>query len=108
MSRADLLAKWQQGWEALFGALSTLTDEQLQQPVTIRGQSLTAIEALHRSLAHVSYHVGQIVYIAKSARGPDWTFLSIPPGKSAAYNRAPTNERAASHAAALSKPTARD
>ena len=27
------------------------------------------IEALHRSLAHTSYHVGQIVYIAKEVRG---------------------------------------
>jgi|GEM_PF-6991699 hypothetical protein len=60
-------------------------------------------EALHRSLAHISYHVGQIVYIAKSVRGKDWTYLSIPPGKSAEYNQAPTGEHAASHQAALSE-----
>ena len=43
-------------------------------------------EALLRALAHMSYHVGQIVYLAKSARGNDWKTLSIPPGGSAAFN----------------------
>ena len=52
-------------------------------------------------LAHVSYHVGQIVFIAKAARGSEWQYLSIPPGQSAAYNQNPTGERAASHAQAL-------
>ena len=42
------------------------------------------------SLAHVSYHVGQIVYVAKSLRGKDWRFLSIPPGQTDAYNQSPT------------------
>jgi len=79
-----------------------LTDEQLQQSVTIRGQSLRVHEALHRSLAHAAYHVGQIVYVAKSQRGKDWTFLSIPPGKSDAYNRTAHAERPAAHANVLS------
>jgi uncharacterized damage-inducible protein DinB len=107
-TRAALLEKWDRGWDALLGTLAQLADAQLQQTVTIRGQHLTVVEALHRSLAHLSYHVGQIVYIAKSRRGQDWTSLSIPPGKSDAYNRAPTNERAAAHASALSKPTTQE
>lgn len=93
VTRAALLSKWDQGWEILLGALATLTDEQLQHTVTIRSQSLPAHEALHRSLAHISYHVGQIVYVAKSLRGKDWTFLSIPPGQSDAYNRALAREQ---------------
>ena len=71
----------------LLGALATLTDEQLYLTVTIRRQSLSVHEALHRSLAHLSYHVGQIVYLAKSFRGEDWKYLSIPPGMSAAFNQ---------------------
>lgn len=51
-------------------------------------------EALHRSLAHASYHVGQIVLLAKSFRGAQWRSLSIPPGGSAAYNQQPTREKA--------------
>ena len=108
VTRSALLAKWEQGWDALSTALAQLTDEQLELKVTIRGQSLTVVEALHRSLAHVSYHVGQIVYIAKAARGQGWTYLSIPPGQSNAYNQAPTNERPAAHASALSKRTAEE
>jgi uncharacterized damage-inducible protein DinB len=103
VSKAALLAKWHEGWDVLLDALSTLSDEQLQRTITIRRQPLQVIEALQRSLAHASYHVGQIVYIAKSLRGDNWRYLSIAPGKSDAYNQAPTNERAASHAAALSK-----
>jgi uncharacterized damage-inducible protein DinB len=107
VTRAALRSKWDHGWEVLFGTLATLTDEQLQRTVTIRGQPLHVHEALHRSLAHLSYHVGQIVYVAKSFRGKDWTSLSIPPGKSGAYNLAPTSERPASHQAALAERIAR-
>jgi len=83
--------------------LANLTDEQLQVTVTIRGQPLRVHEALHRSLAHLSYHVGQIVYLAKSLRGKDWKYLSIPPGKSDEYNQAPKLERPAAQQAALSE-----
>jgi hypothetical protein len=53
----------------------------------IRSQPMTVAAALHRSLAHISYHVGQIVFVAKSIRGGDWNYLSIPPGKSDDFNR---------------------
>jgi uncharacterized damage-inducible protein DinB len=92
VTRAELLAKWEQGWDALSGALANLTDDQLQRGVTIRGEGLLVHEALHRSLAHLAYHVGQIVYLAKSLRGKDWTYLSIPPGRSDAYNKAMRQE----------------
>jgi uncharacterized damage-inducible protein DinB len=107
VTRSELLSKWDQGWQVLLGTLATLTDEQLQATVTIRGQPLRVHEALHRSLAHLSYHVGQIVYVAKSLRGKDWVYLSIPPGKSDAYNQAPKFERPGSQQAALSKRTKR-
>jgi len=81
-TRADLLAKWNIGWSVLFDTLSGLSDDDLDGTVTIRGQAMRVHEALHRSLAHTAYHVGQIVYVAKMLRGPDWTFLSIPPGQS--------------------------
>jgi uncharacterized damage-inducible protein DinB len=107
VTRTELLSKWSQGWDMLLGTLSTLTDEQLQRTVTIRGQPLLVHEALHRSLAHLSYHVGQIVYVAKSLREKDWKYLSIPPGKSDEYNRAPTHEQPAAHQTSLSERTTR-
>lgn len=103
VTRSELLSKWTEGWDVLLGTLSTLTDDQLKQTVTIRNQPLLMHEALHRSLAHTSYHVGQIVYAAKAIRGKDWKYLSIPPGKSDAYNQAPTRDKPASHQAALSE-----
>lgn len=93
VTRDELLAKWQAGWDALFTALGGLTDSDLDQQVTIRQQPLTISDALLRSLAHTSYHVGQIVYIAKWIRGPAFKTLTIPRGASAAYNQNPTRDR---------------
>ena len=67
--------------------LDALADGDLGTTVMIRGQQLSVIEALHRALAHTSYHVGQIVYVAKALRGKTWSYLSIPPGQSDAYNK---------------------
>jgi hypothetical protein len=103
VTRAELLAMWQEGWAALLDTLGGLTDEHLQATVTIRRQPLKVHEALHRSLAHVAYHVGQIVYLAKSLRGASWQYLSIPPGQSDAYNRDPAFERAVAHTARLAE-----
>ena len=61
--------------------------------MTIRGQPLSVTEALHRSLSHASYHVGQIVFLAKSICGPRWEYLSIPPGQSREYNKDPAHEK---------------
>jgi uncharacterized damage-inducible protein DinB len=93
VTRTELLAKWAQGWDVLFRALADLSDADLGRTVTIRQQPLRVDEALHRSLAHTSYHVGQIVYLAKAMQGKDWRYLSIPPGQSAAYSAAPDKER---------------
>jgi len=100
VTRAELLAKWESGWHTLFTALSELSDQDLHAQVTIRGQSYSIHAALLRAVAHVSYHVGQIVYIGKSIRGTEWRNLSIPRGQSAAYNQHPTREIADAQAAA--------
>lgn len=97
VSRAEVLAHWQVGWDALLGTLDELTDRQLEHEVTLRGNRIPMHEALHRALAHVSYHVGQIVYIAKGLRGSEWKSLSIPRGQSDIYNLNPTKERPRVH-----------
>ena len=93
VTRAGLQAAWEEGWRVLFVALAALSDADLERTVTIRAQPLTVAEALHRSLAHTSYHVGQIVYLAKALCGAGWRSLSIPPGQSARYNQASALER---------------
>ena len=101
VSRAALLAKWDDGWSALFAALDGLSDDVLGREVKIRGQGLSVLEALHRSLAHTSYHVGQIVFLAKELVGQNWASLSIPKGQSAAFNQNPTGQKPAEHVARL-------
>ena len=48
---------------------------------------------LSRSLAHVAYHVGQIVVLARLLHSGEWQWISIPKGASAAYNANPTREK---------------
>ena len=102
-SRAELLQLWNDGWTALLGELEKLTDADLNETVTVRRQPLTIIDALHRSLAHTAYHVGQIVYLAKAMRGDQWRTLSIPRGMSEAYNQKASGETAAAHTEMLKK-----
>jgi len=92
--REAILQEWEAGWAVLSGALAPLDDDDLERTVRIRGVELTVAEALHRSLAHLAYHVGQMVLLGRMARGEDWEFLTIPPGGTEAYNRDPTMERA--------------
>ena len=80
VTRAELLAKWEEGWRVLFATLSTLDDDALVRSIAIRGEPHTVLQALHRSLAHAAYHVGQIVLLSKSFRGDGWKSLTIPRG----------------------------
>lgn len=103
LPRTALMAEWAGAWDLLLAEVEKLSDADLSATVTVRGQPLRIDEALHRSLAHTAYHVGQIVYLAKDARADEWRTLSIPKGKSEEYNRNATRETAAAHAANLQK-----
>jgi uncharacterized damage-inducible protein DinB len=92
-TRAEMHEWWVRGWDVLDGTLATLTDADLTRTVTIRQQPLSVHAALARSLSHVSYHVGQLVLLARIATGASWQWISIPRGGSDAYNAAPTKER---------------
>ncbi len=93
VSKQELRDKWEVGWKVLFDTLETLTDAHLTKAVVIRGQQLTVLDALLRSLAHASSHVGQIQFWGKVVKGDAWKYLSIPPGQSAAYNKNPSLEK---------------
>ena len=101
VSRDELMAKWNQGWDVLFATLDAITDADLSKTIRIRGETFTVHAALHRSVTHTSYHVGQIVTLAHAIRGAEWRYLSIPPGGTDAYNANPTHETPAKHAARL-------
>jgi uncharacterized damage-inducible protein DinB len=82
-----LMADWEKGWEAVFAALSSLTEEDLSKTMTIRGEKHSVIQAIERQIYHYSYHIGQIVFIAKSLKDDGWASLTIPKGKSEEFNR---------------------
>lgn len=81
-SRSGIMSVWESGWAALFETLVALRPADLLATVHVRGESLTALAALNRSLAHTAQHVGQVVLLAKHFRSADWKTLSIPRGRS--------------------------
>jgi Protein of unknown function (DUF1572) len=85
-TREQLLALWEQGWQALFQALVPLAEADMHRTVTIRGEPHSVMQTINRQMGHYSYHCGQIVLLAKLFRGEDWTSLSIPRKKSAEFN----------------------
>lgn len=78
LGRAELLAEWERGWGALFAALAALTSDDLLRTVTVRGQSLTVVQAIQRQLVHYADHVGQMVFLAKHLEWQRWQSLSLP------------------------------
>ncbi|WP_207492602.1 DUF1572 family protein [Aridibaculum aurantiacum] len=80
VSKQDLMDFWKTGWQTVFNALGALTEDDLGKTVYIRSEPHTVLEALHRQLTHYSYHVGQIVLLAKMQK-EDFTSLSIPKAK---------------------------
>jgi hypothetical protein len=85
-TREDVLNAWNEGWQCLFNALQSITDDDLNRIVYIRNEGHTVLEAINRQLAHYPYHIGQIVYIGKLCRNEGWKSLSIPRNKSGDYN----------------------
>ncbi len=85
-TKAELLDKWEAGWQCVFTALDSVNAENFSTVIYIRNMGHTIPEAVNRQTAHYAYHVGQIVYIGKMLKGKEWQSLSIPKGKSTAYN----------------------
>jgi len=86
---AALRAAWNAAWETLFASLDALHDDDLPKAVRIRGEEMTAWQAIQRSLTHTALHVGQIVYVSKMLAADRWATLTIPRGGSKAFNAAP-------------------
>jgi len=85
-TRAALMELWERGWKYVFDALEPLGDEDLVRTITIRTEPHSVMQAINRQVAHYSYHVGQIVYVAKNLAGNKWQTLTVPKKKSAEFN----------------------
>ncbi|WP_282162549.1 DUF1572 family protein [Ulvibacterium marinum] len=87
-TKTEMMTKWNDGWECLFSALHSVNTENFNTEIFIRNQAHTIMEAINRQLAHYAYHIGQITYIGRMAKGKTWKSLTIPKGKSSDFNKA--------------------
>jgi len=86
MTKDDMLAYWERGWQCVFEAVEPLKAEDLMRTIRVRGQDHTVVQAINRQLAHYAYHVGQIVFLAKHFKSSEWQSLSVPKNRSAEFN----------------------
>ncbi len=84
--RKDFMQAWELGWKTAIDSISALKPEDVEKTVTIRSQPHTVLQAINRAIAHLAYHTGQIVYLAKYFRSESWTTLSVPRGKTEEFN----------------------
>ncbi len=80
-TRQELLHKWNEGWHCLLFALRAITATDFNTTIYIRHEPHTVVDAVNRQLAHVPYHVGQIVLIGKM-RAEAWKSLTVPKRRS--------------------------
>ncbi|TAL43232.1 MAG: DUF1572 domain-containing protein [Chitinophagaceae bacterium] len=85
-SKQQVIDVWQKGWNCFLHALESLTEDDLLKTIYIRKEPLSVIDAINRQLAHYPYHIGQVLYTGRIIKDKDWKNLSVPKGKSQAYN----------------------
>jgi len=85
-TRESLMPFWENGWNRLFETLQSLTIEDLEKIVQIRGEDFTVVKAINRAAMHTASHIGQITFLAKHFRSSEWKTLSVPKNKSAEFN----------------------
>jgi len=84
--RQSLIEHFNRGWHAFDLALNTIGDQNVHQIIHIRGEPHSVLQALVRSVTHLTYHVGQIAMIARMVHDGDWHWLTVAPGSSAKHN----------------------
>ncbi len=84
--RDRLMNEWESAWALTLGTIEGLAPSDLLKHTAIRSEFDTAMQRILRQLGHYSYHVGQIVTLARLEAGDAWESLSVPLGQSAQYN----------------------
>lgn len=77
-TKEQMMELWQFGWNTFFNTLKSIEEEQLLETIYIRNEPHSVIEAIERQMYHYSYHIGQIIYVAKILKSSDWKTLTIP------------------------------
>ncbi len=87
-SREELMQRWELGWSILINALDSLQAADINKTIYIRAQPHTVPEAVLRSVDHIGWHLGQILYISRMVCSKEWKYLTVAPGTSADFNKA--------------------
>jgi uncharacterized damage-inducible protein DinB len=82
-----LMQNWESGWKLLFDTIENLEVNDLHKTVTLRQQNSSVFQAIQTEVTHISYHLGQILYIGKQIKNKEWTILSIPKNGSEEFNK---------------------
>ena len=69
-NRSQIMERWEEGWQCLFTALESLTEEDFAKTVTIRGEAHSVVKAILRNLLHAAHHIGQIDLLATALKDP--------------------------------------
>jgi hypothetical protein len=85
-TRGEILEAWERGWALVFAALEPLSEGDLNREVKIRTEPHSVMQAINRQIAHYSYHIGQIVFLAKHFQSEKWQSLTVPRKGSADFN----------------------
>ncbi|WP_319942310.1 DUF1572 family protein [Neobacillus rhizosphaerae] len=59
----------------------------------IRQLPISVLQAIQTELAHISYHLGQILFLGKQIKDKDWNILSIPKNGSKEFNQMSSNKK---------------
>ena len=70
-NRARIMERWDEGWQCLFIALDSLTEEDFAKTVYIRGEAHSVVQAILRNLLHATHHIGQIDLLATALKNED-------------------------------------
>jgi len=85
-TKTEIIQSWENGWALLFNTIENLKESDLHRTVTLRQQPISVLQAIQTEVAHISYHLGQILYIGKQIKDKEWIILSIPKNGSKEFN----------------------
>jgi hypothetical protein len=93
-TRAEIMQRWDRGWQLVFDALTPLKQTDLDRKVFIRSEPHSVMQAINRQVAHYANHIGQIILLAKHFKGAEFQTVSIPKKKSSEFNAAVSEGKA--------------
>ena len=73
LSKEELAALNEAGWDLVLRTLQGFTEADLDRPAPVRGAEGPLLHAILYHWSHYSYHLGQIILLAKIATRGQWT-----------------------------------